>query len=95
MAEPASTEELERLYGPWRSVGVSGAAELLQGFGEPWWVAGGYAIEAFTGVRRDHADTDVGIFKRDLASLRKYFRDTHHLWAAGSRALKPLTADEP
>ena len=35
-----------------------------------WWVVGGWAIEAFTGVARRHEDIDLVIWARDLPLLR-------------------------
>jgi hypothetical protein len=33
----------------------------------PWWIAGGWALDLFLGeATRPHADTDVGIFRRDI-----------------------------
>jgi Aminoglycoside-2''-adenylyltransferase len=49
----------QRLYGPWRPASLAQAMELFEEFGRPWWIAGGWAIEAFTGVSRHHEDIDV------------------------------------
>ena len=32
----------------------------------PWWIVGGWAIDAFTGRPREHHDIDVGFFRADL-----------------------------
>jgi hypothetical protein len=37
---------------------------LLAGLDLPVWVVGGWAIEAFTGARREHQDLDVTFFRR-------------------------------
>jgi hypothetical protein len=59
--EGLKPEELafQRLYGPWRPASRAQAKELFDEFGRPWWIAGGWAIEAFTGVSRHHEDIDV------------------------------------
>jgi hypothetical protein len=45
----------------------------MAGFPHPWWVAGGFAIEAFLGRSvRDHADIDAGLLHRDHAALRSH-----------------------
>lgn len=78
------------LYGPWDPLDVTGAAELMTGFVEPWWVVGGHAIEAFCGVTRRHEDCDVVFFGKDLARFREHIGDRFHLWAVGSGALRPI-----
>ena len=48
----ATAEDLEfyRWYGPWEPLRPSGVASLLDGLDAPWWIVGGWAIEAFTAV---------------------------------------------
>jgi len=86
-------EELafQRLYGPWEPVDPLGAAQLMRGYDGFWWVGGGHAIEAFTGVRRHHDDIDVVVFRRDLPALREHFEGRFHLWSAGAGQLRPVT----
>jgi len=47
-------------------------AEILEHADVPWWIAGGYAIDAFVGHfdRRPHADVDAGILARDQEAIR-------------------------
>jgi hypothetical protein len=82
-----------RRYGPWDPLDPRQAAELFRPTGLTWWVAGGWAIEAFTGVTRAHEDIDVSMFRRDLPALRAALRERYHVWAAGSGCLCLL--DEP
>jgi hypothetical protein len=91
-AEPLDPEEREfqRLYGAWAPTTPGDAAALFAGFERPWWISGGWAIDAFTGVARAHKDVDVTVFRRDLQPLRVHFAGRFHLWAAGSAALRPL-----
>jgi hypothetical protein len=85
----------QRLYGPWRAWTPQQAAAVLRGWDRPWWVAGGWAVDAFTGTERRHEDIDVAIFRRDVPELRAYLEGEWHLWAVGSRRLGPLeTRDE-
>lgn len=95
-AEGLEPEELEfqRLYGPWVPADLAETAELMTGFPGRWWVTGGWAVEAFTGVRRKHEDVDVSIMETDLPALRKQFAGRMHLWCAGSATLKPLRDDD-
>lgn len=94
-ADGLSPEELafQRLWGPWQQLTPAEARALLDPLGMPWWVAGGYAIEAFTGVPRHHEDIDVSILRRDLPGLAAGLSGRYHVWAAGPDGLTPL-ADE-
>lgn len=42
----------------------------MNGFDRPWWIIGigGWSIDAFTGVRRDHEDIDTPIVTRSVTS---------------------------
>jgi hypothetical protein len=48
----------------WESLRPADAVELLRGFDAPWWIAGGWAIDAF--APRVHEDLDVMVLRRDL-----------------------------
>jgi transposase-like protein len=87
--------ELVRWYGRWQPWTVKQVAGLLEDWPHPWWIAGGYALDAFTGLTRSHDDIDVAIFRRDIPALRAHLGASYHCWAAGSGALRPLTAEEP
>lgn len=80
----------QRLYGPWDAFDPQQAREGFEPFGIPWWVAGGWSIQAFTGVARKHEDIDVAIFRRDLPALRVGVAGGFHVWAAGPQGLCPL-----
>ena len=94
-ARPVDDAEFERLYGPWDGMDPAGAAELLADFGHEWWIVGGYAIEAFTGVRREHEDVDVVIWRRDLPEFVEMVRDRYHVWSVGAGTLRPINDDWP
>jgi hypothetical protein len=83
--EDLSPEELafQRVYGPLEPFSLVEAAEVLDGVGLSWWVVGGVAIEAFTGVPRHHEDIDLSILRHDLPRLRDHLAPHFHLWAAG------------
>ena len=82
--------EFERIYGPVQPWTPAQAREVLAGLDVPWWVAGGWAVEAFTGVARPHEDLDLSVFRRDLPALRTYLEPRFHLWAAGVDGLLHL-----
>lgn len=93
--DPAEAQYWERLYGPWRSLTPGEVADLMEGFRAPWWLVGGHAIEAFTGVPRRHEDADLGLFGRDIPELRRHFAGRYHLWSVDSGTLRPLTDQHP
>lgn len=84
--EDAFTE----LYGAWAGRTPADAAALMQGYPGVWWVAGGWAVEAFTGVRRHHEDMDIVVLRADLPALRRHLADRLHAWTATAGALCPL-----
>ncbi len=85
-----SGDELIRLYGPWAGRTPADAARLLAGYPGPWWIAGGWAIEAFTGVRRHHGDLDLEVLRADLPLLRQHLAGRLDVWTADDGALRPL-----
>ena len=88
-------ERFARLYGPWRLLTPQEVAALMDGFRAPWWLAGGHAIEAFTGVPRRHEDADMGLFGRDVPELRRHFRGSYHLWSVHGTTFRAITDEEP
>ena len=49
---------------------LTAAVEALAGYGRPWWIAGGWAIDLFTGAGpRHHDDVDVMVLRRDQRDL--------------------------
>jgi hypothetical protein len=86
----------QRVYGPWEHYLPEQARALFDPIGIHWWIAGGYAIEAFTGVRRVHEDIDVSMFRRDIPALRRCLAGRLHIWSAGD-GLRPVddTFPEP
>lgn len=85
--------EIVRLYGPWQARAPREAAELLDGYRGRWWIAGGWAIEAFTGAHRRHADLDVSIPRADVDILREHLAGRLDVWAADSGTLRPLIGE--
>lgn len=88
--------ELVRLYGPWAGRRPADAVDLFSGYAGRWWVAGGWAIEAFTGVVRRHSDLDLEVPRAELALLRRHLAGHFDVWTAADGALRPLLpGDDP
>jgi hypothetical protein len=82
--------EFTRLYGEWEPRTPVDVRDFFGGYPGVWWVAGGWALQAFTGVERRHEDIDPGILRDELPLLRAHVAGRHHLWSASSGALRPL-----
>ncbi len=82
----------QRRYGPWAAFTPQQAKPVFDATGLEWWVAGGWAVEAFTGVPRPHEDIDVSLWRRDVPELVRGFEGTYDVWAAGG-GLTPLFGD--
>jgi hypothetical protein len=69
---------------------------LLDGYGGRWWIAGGWAIEAFTNVPRPHDDVDLSVPRADVPSLREHLSGRLDVWQADDGALRPMVdQDDP
>jgi hypothetical protein len=63
-------------WGVWDSLTVDEFATVLEPLAAPWWIAGGYALEAFVGNSwREHDDIDAAVFRDDHLELRRVLRD--------------------
>lgn len=89
---PVPDEEFYRWYGDWASVRPEAAAALLEGAGVRWWIVGGWAVDAFTGVAREHEDIDVGFFRADLPAVLAHLSRELCVWSNLSGTLAPLQA---
>ena len=83
-------DESVRLYGPWAPRTPQDVTVLLDGYGGVWWIAGGHAIEAFTGVPRPHDDVDPSIPRADLPLLREHLSGRLDVWQADDGILRPM-----
>jgi hypothetical protein len=93
--ERAEDEAFFRLYGAWEPLDPAGVQELLAGFDRPWWLVGGWAIEAFTGREREHEDVDLSILGCDVPALRAHLEPAWHLWSNNGGTLRPLNDKFP
>ncbi len=94
-AEAAEDDYWEALFGTFASFDPIGMREFFAGFERPWWVVGGWAIEAFTGAPREHEDIDVSILVCDVPALRTHVGMSWQLWNIADGALRPLTEHHP
>ncbi len=98
---PRSSEEIAEddywfaLFGDWDALDPEGVRDFFDGFERPWWIVGGWSIEAFTGEQREHEDLDVSILACDVPALREHVRGRWHLWSVAKQALSPLTDLHP
>ena len=88
--EVADDEEFFRWYGPWEPLDPDGLAGFMAGFDRPWWIVGGWSIEAFTGVRREHEDVDLTLLACDLPAFRAHVGDRWNLWSNHGGTLRPF-----
>lgn len=93
--EAAETEYWAHLYGRWEPMDIAGVDAFMAGFTRPWWVVGGWAIDAFTRMPRRHEDVDVSIFASDVPTLRTHVGDRWHLWSLAGGDMRPLTHQHP
>jgi len=86
--------EFEKLYGTWTARTPADVAALFADYPGTWWIAGGWTLEAFTGVSRHHEDIDPAVLRDELPLLRRHLAGRLHVWMAASGSLTPLRADD-
>lgn len=79
-----------RWYGAWAPLTPVQVARLLEGLPAPWWIVGGWAVDAFTGVAREHEDVDVGFLRADLPAILDRLSPGLCVWSNLSGTLRPL-----
>ena len=87
--------EILRWYGEWQQLDPAGLAELMHGFERPWWIVGGWSIEAFTGVPREHEDVDLSLLACDLTAFREHLGTDWTPWSNDGGTLRPLSERFP
>jgi len=55
-----------------------------------WWIAGGWAVQAFTNTARPHGDIDLSIPRSEVPALLRHLQGQLDVWAADKGALHPL-----
>jgi len=82
-------EEFFRWYGQWAPLDPSTIGDFMAGFDRPWWIIGGWAIEAFTGVPREHDDLDISMLACDAPAFRVFLGERYTPWNVASGWLRP------
>ncbi|MDN5855717.1 MAG: hypothetical protein L0K86_23320 [Actinomycetia bacterium] len=88
--EQAEEDAFLSLYGDWKPLAPAEVAAELDGLPCPWWIVGGWAIEAATGYQREHEDTDISILSGDVPTFVEHLRDRWHIWNNVGGILHPL-----
>jgi hypothetical protein len=88
-------EELDRWYGVWDPLDPPGLTALMAGFDRPWWIVGGWAIEAFTGAPREHEDVDLSILACDIPAFRAHLGTDWTPWSNHGGTFRPLNDQFP
>jgi hypothetical protein len=88
-------EEFERWYGGLDPLDPTTIGAFMDGFDRPWWVIGGWSIQAFTGVPRPHEDLDVSILACDAEAFRVFLGDRWTAWNVDEGWLRALVEPLP
>jgi hypothetical protein len=83
-------EQLHRWYGAWDPLTPTTIAAFMDGFDRPWWVIGGWSIEAFTGVPRHHEDLDISILSSDAEAFRLFLGERWTPWNVDEGWFRPF-----
>jgi hypothetical protein len=60
--------------GPWERLTPDELATVLASLDEPWWLAGGWAVELAVGASfREHSDVDVLVLRASLPAFQEAF----------------------
>ena len=85
-------EEFDRWYGGWDPLDPTTIAAFMAGFDRPWWIVGGWSIEAFTGMARPHEDMDISILSSDTEAFRLFLGDRWTPWNVDEGWFRPFDA---
>jgi hypothetical protein len=92
--EGEEDRDFYRWYGAWDPLTPPEVAARLEGLGARWWIVGGWAVDAFTGVAREHEDIDVAFFRADLSVILDRLSSDLCVWSNLSGTLRPLRRAE-
>ena len=85
----------ETPWGPWEPLPPGDVADIFARAPFQWWLAGGYALEAFVGqAYREHADIDIGLRHGDQRGAREYLSEWDLHCADPPGTLRPWAPGE-
>ena len=88
--ETDEDRDFYRWYGAWAPLTPTEVARVLEGLDARWWIVGGWAVDAFTGVPRDHEDVDVAFFRTDLPAVLERLSPGLCVWSNQGGTIRPL-----
>ena len=93
--EPAAAghlppEQFHRWYGGWDPLTPATIGNFMEGFDRPWWIIGGWSLEVFTGIGRDHEDMDISILSSDAGAFREFLGDRWTPWNVDDGWFRPF-----
>jgi hypothetical protein len=95
IGEPTDEDrDFYRWYGAWAPLTPPEVAERFSDLGPRWWIVGGWAVDAFTGIPREHEDIDVAFFRADLSVVLARLSPELCVWSNLSGTLRPLRRAE-
>ncbi|GAB3258155.1 nucleotidyltransferase domain-containing protein [Kineosporia babensis] len=89
-AQPLPPDDFQRWYGTWEPLNPGTISAFMHGFDQPWWIVGGWSIQAFTGISRPHDDMDISILASDIPAFRDFLGDRWTAWNADEGWLRPF-----
>lgn len=90
MTRHLSPDQFDRWYGGWDPLDPSTIGAFMAGFDRPWWIVGGWSIEAFTGVSRPHEDMDISILSSDAEAFRVFLGEHWTPWNVDNSWFRPF-----
>jgi hypothetical protein len=85
----------ETPWGVWDHIPLESLLAELEGLRVPWWIAGGYAIDAFAGSgRRGHEDIDFSAFHSDQLAVQEHLASWELQCADPPGTLRPWEQGE-
>lgn len=94
-SEQQEEDAFQRLYGPWQALTPLEVSAALRGFGRPWWIVGGWAVDAASGLPREHEDIDVSMLACDVPALYEHLKGEWHVWNNNEGTIHPLSDARP
>lgn len=87
---PLPPDQFDRWYGGWDPLSPATVVEFMEGFDRPWWIIGGWSLEAFTGVHREHEDMDISILSSDAEAFRLFLGEQWTPWNVDDGWFRPF-----